>query len=596
MNGGILRNLLKGFTSSSGDDIARSLVSKYGDDIARSVSSAYGDDVAASTLSKLTNTAPTNPIANELTKDISNFGSKSLKNRIKTAASSSADDAYIRKFGNALSKDTLKRGRTTSPRYTDKTYFKILEENGVNPNNISDFANVSKSVGKLRDSVIDQADSVGNNARSKEVLGIFQNAYDTTNFGKTAFRKTGKDYAQNYLKELSNSLDDAGNMPLGALRKTSTRLQSKAADLKSLADKGGANAEENLAMSDYLKKIQGGLDDYIDNITENSVVGADLQKQTVDILQKAGVHPNTLKEIAAMNPEEFKLSTMKSIMSPYVFAGSDIASDLATAKPNSGAALLGIPGTESIGGALKSGANNINYNVNRILAGEGGDSVKKAAKYAALGLGGVGVLSGLTSGNNSSVGSMNNMQASASLPSGNTTGVGGGTTSSSLASSDMTVAGYNRNQLENMYVAALNDNNGDAADYIGNLISMLDNKESAATKASSSSTSSNKLQSALSQLGVMLETYQPQGVVQGNITNVLNSITGGAYDPQTSAYNSQAQSVGISLIKALGETGALSESDMARAKALIPTNTDSPASAQQKISNLYSMLQAVNGG
>lgn len=165
---------------------------------------------------------------------------------------------------------------------------------------------------------------------------------------------------------------------------------------------------------------------------------------------------------------------------------------------------------------------------------------------------------------------------------------------------EFTVGGYNREQLENAYVAALMDNNANAAKALGTMIDMLDNKEARMDKRAAAAAGGKKagkkeaeLKTAMTQLNSMLGNYEAQGVAGGTLTNLLNGISGGAYNPRIAAYNDQSQSVGISLIKALGETGALSESDMARAKALIPTNTDSPAKAQAKLQTLRSMLESV---
>lgn len=582
--GGILGKLLGRIAGNSGDDIVRSVVSNYGDDVVRNLSTNYGDDVAKNVLSSLTNVAeaPTvSQAAKEFSKSAKGFGNQTVKSKIQKIASANVDDAYIKKYGSALSNDTIKRGRTMSPKYTDKSYFKILEEDGVSPANIDKYAEVAKKVGTARDEVIAAADSAGNPGRGKEVLGIFQDAYNTTNFGKTTFKNTGKDYAKNYLKELANDLDDKGNISLGTLRKTSTRLQSKANDLKTLADKGGANAEENLAMSDYLKKIQTGIDDYIDNITENSVNGAQLQKQTLEILQGAGVHPQTLQRIAAINPEEFKVSTMKSIMSPYVFAGSEMANDIARAKPAGGSQILGIPGTEPIGNAMKSGANNAVYSLNKMIAGEGGGSgaVNKALKYGALGIGGLGVLGSLTGGGEPVDTSMVAQPQTSAGQSQSTSGSGIDTTE------ELTVGGYNRQQLENAYVAALMDNNADGADAISSMIDMLDNKEAAVAKETKTTASDGKVDPAAA-VSTLKQSWQKgggsQGIISGNITNVLNTLTGGNYNPNAATYEDLADTLALTLAKLAGNTGAPSDTDRAKARNMLPKVTDSKEKAAAK--------------
>lgn len=166
------------------------------------------------------------------------------------------------------------------------------------------------------------------------------------------------------------------------------------------------------------------------------------------------------------------------------------------------------------------------------------------------------------------------------------------------ADAEPTVGGYNRDQLENAYIAALMDNNANAAKALGTMIDMLDGKQAridkqAESKTKTTSKKAGEMKTAMSQLNSMLGNYEAQGIVGGTLTNLLNSASGGAYNPRIAAYNDQAQSVGISLIKALGESGALSESDMKRANTLIPTNTDSQQKAQAKLQTLRAMLDSV---
>lgn len=214
--------------------------------------------------------------------------------------------------------------------------------------------------------------------------------------------------------------------------------------------------------------------------------------------------------------------------------------------------------------------------------------------------GGIGALSLLGGGGNNNNNGLPTVQSVGSAMKSDTETPDGNKTMKEMTQSqqELTVGGYSRDQLENAYVAALMDNNANAAKALGTMIDMLDNKETradkrAATNAGKKNKKGGDMETAMSQLNSMLGNYEAQGVAGGTLTNLLNSATGGAYNPKIAAYNDQSQSVGISLLKALGESGALSESDMARAKALIPTNTDSPAKAQAKLQTLRSMLNSV---
>jgi len=609
MFGNILERLLGKTASTAGRDVLDNVAAKYGNQITQNAAAQYGDDAAKSILSSITtpagNATPeaTQSALSEATKAFNNntqkFGNLSIGTRVQRAAKSNAEDAYVKRFGNALSKDTLRKMRTTSPRYSNKTYAQILEENGVSPANIDLYANTAKTLGDIRDEAVAQSDALGNRARGNEVLGIFQNRYNNTNFGKTTFKNAAKDYAKNYLGDLSKKLDDKGNLTLQDVRVASSRLQSKAADLKSLAAKGGANGEENGVMAEYLNGIGKDLDDYIDNAANNDVKGASLQNKVVQALSDAGVHPNTIKEVSALNPEEFNLSTAKSVMAPYVFAGSDMAKDIAAARPTGGQQIWGIPGTEPVGNAMANASNEISYRVNKAIANHEpqkvGATLKKGAKYGALGLGGLAVLSNLTGGGNNQVNpaTLNSLTAgSTGTTPTSTNGVGGVSTDNS---GDATFAGYSRSQLESAYMAALMDNNGDAADVIGNMLSELDNDQDridASKKTTSTSNTTNPADAVATLQQAWQNAGGAQGVVGGNITNLLNGVTGGAYNPNAATYEDLANTLALTLAKLAGNTGAPSDTDRATARQMLPSVTDSASKATAKWYAINQLLSA----
>jgi hypothetical protein len=71
----------------------------------------------------------------------------------------------------------------------------------------------------------------------------------------------------------------------------------------------------------------------------------------------------------------------------------------------------------------------------------------------------------------------------------------------------------------------------------------------------------------------------------------MNAITGGGYNPSVSAYDSGAAGSLGTIIKALGDTGALSEGDQKRALELLPKTTDSQEAANMKYQQLMQILQ-----
>jgi hypothetical protein len=88
-----------------------------------------------------------------------------------------------------------------------------------------------------------------------------------------------------------------------------------------------------------------------------------------------------------------------------------------------------------------------------------------------------------------------------------------------------------------------------------------------------------------------MQNYQSQGPIGGRFTQFMNALTGGGYAPGIAAYDSGAQGSLGTIIKALGDTGALSEGDQKRALELLPKTTDSEQAAKMKYQQLIQILQ-----
>lgn len=159
---------------------------------------------------------------------------------------------------------------------------------------------------------------------------------------------------------------------------------------------------------------------------------------------------------------------------------------------------------------------------------------------------------------------------------------------------DLTIGGYNYEQLEAGYVAAMQAGDTDAAKMISNMMGMLDEKvkryNDAKEKSGGSGTAS-KQKAAMNVLSGLMQNYQAQGPIGGRATQLLNTLTGGSYNPAVSAYDSGSAGALGTIIKALGDTGALSEGDQKRALELLPKTTDSEAAAKMKYQQLMQILQ-----
>lgn len=163
----------------------------------------------------------------------------------------------------------------------------------------------------------------------------------------------------------------------------------------------------------------------------------------------------------------------------------------------------------------------------------------------------------------------------------------------------LTIGGYNYNQLENGYMLALQAGDTAAAKIIQNMMGLLDDKAQRIAKTQSQKSSKNntasKQRNAMSVLNNLMTNYKAGGPIGGRLTQLLNTITGGGYDPKSAAYESGSKgSLGM-VIKALGDSGALSEGDQQRAMTLLPQVTDTQAAANAKYQQLIQILRSAGG-
>lgn len=156
----------------------------------------------------------------------------------------------------------------------------------------------------------------------------------------------------------------------------------------------------------------------------------------------------------------------------------------------------------------------------------------------------------------------------------------------------LTVYGYNYEQLEEGYSKALMAGDTAAAKLIGSMIELLDNKiQRYKDSQEASGGVASKQKAALNVLSGLMNNYQSQGPIGGRFTQFMNAITGGGYNPGIAAYDTGAAGSLGTIIKALGDTGALSEGDQRRALELLPKTTDSEAAAKAKYQQLVMILK-----
>lgn len=583
---GGLSKLFSRAAANHGDDVLARLATNYGDDVANSISTSIASNGGGVLDNILPAAQKTSGIANVLREG----GERGMN------APMNLTRADVRKL----------KGRGGDP---TETITKLYERTGTSDvKKLEDLAEqlMGSKDGKNKGLVSSVIDDMRTNFSR---VGDPQNYVDLNDLRETIQRTASDAKLESIIQDKlgitgTNNLD-----PIGIAK----AFRNKAADYR-----GGATPNKNMANA--LEELGREIDTRIDNSVDprNIAGGWEIIKDNLLHAQQAAVRggdkvgaeafKRLAKEIADVPSNERTIQAMRSKLKDFV----DIKEiNRLTDNAGGGGALsaklkslpvVGDVVDATLGKPLERLSQKTGEKMLKLADAFDSGKAQNTLKKGALIGGGIGALSLLGSGGNNnnnnglppvqSVG--NAMTSSAETPNNNKT-----MKEMTQPQQELTVGGYSRDQLENAYVAALMDNNAKAAKALGTMIDMLDNKEARADKRDAAATSKkNKkggdMETAMSQLNSMLGNYEAQGVAGGTLTNLLNSATGGAYNPKIAAYNDQSQSVGISLLKALGESGALSESDMARAKALIPTNTDSQAKAQAKLKTLKAMLSSVS--
>ena len=117
-----------------------------------------------------------------------------------------------------------------------------------------------------------------------------------------------------------------------------------------------------------------------------------------------------------------------------------------------------------------------------------------------------------------------------------------------------TIGGYRMDELEEGYARALAAGDSNAAKQIASLMEVLESRieRVSATTESSSSTMSAGM-NILNQLyGLYKQMGGSQGVIGGNVTNLLNDLSGGAYNSDVATYNQTRALTSSLLARALG--------------------------------------------
>nr|DAT46580.1 MAG TPA: hypothetical protein [Caudoviricetes sp.] len=580
MFGSVLNKLL----GKSGNAAAR-LASEYGDDALRSVATEYGDDAARSVLSSI---------------------GDSLASGVKR---SKIGDALVQASDTGLNAPlslTRKDMREIGPGTYEKVG-KLLDRTGMS--NLEDLRSFAKELTGNKESraYLDEVtDAIrsnlghGNNVDLNDLGPQIRKARDSmSSLGGELFDEADPIEKANILKRMSTNIKRSASE--NAVRGEEGKFYGK---LGSLID----------------ERIDAGVDPKYINEAYDNVSNEFLYRSQKALREgnktKAEAYKRLAKEYAETPAEERTIANFRSSKRDFVdlskmlersdrSKGGGSFSRTVNQLPVVGPAADALLSQPVERGAQKAGE--IMRKVGREF--QEGAAQEKLKKAAAIGAGGAGLLAATSGGNDKNKETSNITgapEANASMSGAAQTStadklstLGGGAASGD--GGEMTVGGYTRSQLEDGYVKALMASDAKSAQAIGTIIDMMDKKEARALnaekvkKSSAADKSDAKKEAGLKTLNTLLNSYERggggQGIVGGTLTNLLNSATGGSYNSSAQTYATQSRGAAAQIIKALGESGSLSDRDIQAAMDMLPKNTDSKQVAQEKINNLMALLK-----
>lgn len=374
----------------------------------------------------------------------------------------------------------------------------------------------------------------------------------------------------------------------------------------------GTSLEKSRAYSEMAKKVSSALNDTMDSLN------IDYKTALLQDAANIGEDNKYLAEIA--KAPDFKFSDLRSDMADLMTLKDLAGNKLKNAKNINIAGIdTGIPNPatslgEKIRGAYYNAAERLeNARAGAGAAGGAGGAGTPAGDYtftggdgSASGLGnllggakkvapyalaaGIGFMAG-KGGNGGSTGTLGEDMTSLS---------GQGTTDATAQAvadpyQTTTIGGYTYQQLEDGYFNALMAGDTAAANQIAQLLDVLQKRIERTTASTSESGSNDTMSAGLNILNQLYGLYQQmggaQGVVGGNVTNALNTLSGGAYNADVATYNQTRALTSSMLARALGEKGTLSDTDRKYINDNLPKVTDDPTVAEKKFRAIYNMLQ-----
>lgn len=630
MFGGVLSKLLSRsgskVASQKGGDLLSRVMSNYGDDIARNLSATSGDDAARSVLSSLVS-APTKTVVPKSSSKVmtqlkngvdaptptnpniaENFAvegatSKALKSNKGAAAKVNNFGKSVEDAGTKLKNNQIIgtiRDRKLLERSPEA--IKWAEKYGFSPNQYEDISNILTGnegiLSNFNNNVLKNAKRsviMPESARESALKNV-DKAITLEPHVKKNLKRAINDAYDVTTGNIGTRLQERGESRMAAMGEADIfDMHKTVQDLEKMAyevsGKGADDAQRILR--DYANELKKTINEVSNEIYKNP----DNIQELTAALQGANLSPQLNKDIIDGIRKGTDYLGIRSLQSPAVVLGKvaqhEKMAPLAGGVGGPGNAMFGNPlmqvANEVIGKPVASATGKALQTGGRAMqvASNGGGKVPEAVKYGAAALGGYGVLNGLMNGGGQPVPSIASTMAAgdgSQLP-------GGGM---DMPAEELTVGGYNRQQLEDAYVAALMDNNAEAADAIGTMVGMLDDKEAAAADATEKT--GGKAQNAMTAMNNLMAIYDQGGGAQGPLgalSGLLNKASFGTMNPSQAAYEDMLQAAAVAVARANGEVGVLSNQDIENYRKMLPTFSDNPQQAQIKLQTIMSGLQSM---
>lgn len=562
---------------------------------------------------------------------LGNYGDDLVRTSAKKAAANKLDDVLL-----ATAKSAATNKVDDAARFTAKQAAKATAKAGkstaaqqIAKNEFDDYLTSLGATSKLRQQMANEAYNgvLGKTGMANrfKTLGVdLANVADKSAAGLNAYGGV-MNHLYDYMDNAMVGVDMSGLQKTGSklfTKAQKTRLAQAGLDvddvLKSTMSANQANELYRTArdmglklsnstdatqtiLGDRLSKFANQIRDKLDETASTVSKSFGLKQQLIDAANSID-DIEVARALSGLTDDAVTASTVRSEMAPYMkmkdFVGLKAPQE-ETLK------ILGV--NTGVANPAPKAAKAVRNTVLKAKDKLSSDTGKTAA--IALGAGGLGLLGGLLAGGNGGGNqNMGNMSTLGALTgdsdvvyggNGMNTQLGGGNAATGALggnNDELTLGGYSYDDLENAYVAAIMAGDSGAAGVIADMIGMLDAKTKRQESKKSKSGTAQKQQAAMDILNTLMGNFQAQGFIGGNITNILNNLTGGNYNYQAANYNEQSKGSLSMIIKALGEAGALAEGDVERAMGLIPQITDSKEKAADKYQKLMSMLQSAGQG